>query len=124
MGTGQKLRIAGIPLSDLPRSLQFIVCCYGTFLFYLLYGYIQEWIFTVEGLKPHGWFLTFLQFGFYLLFGCIESLFQTDRQRKIPLKSYLLLAGLTVTTMGLSNASLGYLNYPTQVQYMYRCMYK
>ena len=34
---------------------------------------------------------------------------------RIPLKSYLLLALLTVGTMGLSNTSLGYLNYPTQV---------
>ena len=101
----------------------------------------QEWIFSVEGLKPHGWYLTFLQFGFYLIFGCIESLFQSDRQRKcvrwstcvlvmpdftlfdsrIPLKSYLLLAGLTVSTMGLSNASLGHLNYPTQVYVQIAC---
>jgi len=34
---------------------------------------------------------------------------------RIPMKSYLLLAFLTVSTMGLSNTSLGYLNYPTQV---------
>jgi adenosine 3'-phospho 5'-phosphosulfate transporter B3 len=34
---------------------------------------------------------------------------------RIPLKTYALLAFLTVSTMGLSNSSLGYLNYPTQV---------
>ena len=38
---------------------------------------------------------------------------------RIPLKTYLLLAALTVGTMGLSNSSLGYLNYPTQV--MFKC---
>ena len=32
---------------------------------------------------------------------------------------YLLLALLTVGTMGFSNASLGYLNYPTQV--IFKC---
>ena len=35
---------------------------------------------------------------------------------RIPLKTYSLLAFLTVATMGLSNTSLSYLNYPTQVQ--------
>ena len=34
---------------------------------------------------------------------------------RIPFRVYILLAFLTVSTMGLSNTSLGYLNYPTQV---------
>jgi len=38
---------------------------------------------------------------------------------RIPFKTYLLLAFLTVATMGLSNSSLGYLNYPTQV--IFKC---
>ena len=36
--------------------------------------------------------------------------------RKVPLRTYTLLAITTVATMGFSNASLGYLNYPTQVR--------
>ena len=36
-------------------------------------------------------------------------------RRRIPLKTYLLLAVVSITTMSLSNASLGYLNYPIQV---------
>ena len=35
---------------------------------------------------------------------------------RVPLKTYAFLAFLTVATMGLSNTSLGYLNYPTQVR--------
>lgn len=38
---------------------------------------------------------------------------------RIPLKTYVLLALLTVGTMGFSNASLGHLNYPTQV--IFKC---
>ena len=38
---------------------------------------------------------------------------------RVPLKMYFLIAFLTVSTMGLSNASLGYLNYPTQV--IFKC---
>ena len=37
-------------------------------------------------------------------------------ERKVPLRTYTLLALTTVATMGFSNASLGYLNYPTQVR--------
>ena len=37
----------------------------------------------------------------------------------MPLKYYILLSFLTVGTMGFSNASLGYLNYPTQV--IFKC---
>lgn len=38
---------------------------------------------------------------------------------RIPIQTYFLLALLTLGTMGLSNASLGYLNYPTQV--IFKC---
>lgn len=38
---------------------------------------------------------------------------------RIPGKTYMLIAFLTVGTMGLSNTSLGYLNYPTQV--IFKC---
>ena len=38
---------------------------------------------------------------------------------RIPLNMYVLLAFLTVATMGLSNTSVGYLNYPTQV--IFKC---
>ena len=37
----------------------------------------------------------------------------------IPFKTYLILAFLTLGTMGFSNSSLGYLNYPTQV--IFKC---
>ena len=39
-----------------------------------------------------------------------------QEERKVPLRTYTLLAITTVATMGFSNASLGYLNYPTQVK--------
>ncbi|XP_062506611.1 adenosine 3'-phospho 5'-phosphosulfate transporter 2-like [Corticium candelabrum] len=114
---GREEKRTDVPVTGpyVSRTLQFVIYCSGTFVFYLLYGYVQEWIFRIEGLKQHGWYLTLVQFGFYLLFGNLEKLFRSGSERRIPLKSYLLLAALTVSTMGLSNASLGHLNYPTQV---------
>ena len=38
-----------------------------------------------------------------------------NQTRHIPMKTYAFLAVVTLTTMSLSNASLGYLNYPIQV---------
>lgn len=43
---------------------------------------------------------------------------------RIPLQTYALLAFLTVSTMGLSNTSLGYLNYPTQVSQLSSSMHE
>ncbi|XP_074637428.1 adenosine 3'-phospho 5'-phosphosulfate transporter 2-like isoform X2 [Acropora palmata] len=79
---------------------------------------LHEWIFRT-GMKQFGWFLTLVQFGFYSVFGIVETSFKNDKSRKIPLKTYSLLAFLTVATMGLSNTSLKYLNYPTQV--IFKC---
>ncbi|OXA64132.1 hypothetical protein Fcan01_01908 [Folsomia candida] len=100
-------------------TTQFIICSIGVFIFFILYGYFQELIFTLQDFKPYGWYLTFVQFIFYSIFGLIETQIRNDRHRKIPLKTYALLALLTVGTMGFSNASLGHLNYPTQV--IFKC---
>lgn len=106
-------------LTFIPRAWQFIILTTLTFAFYLVYGYMQELIFRLEGFKSFGWYLTLIQFFYYTIFGIAELQFMEDKQRRIPLKMYLLLAFLTVATMGLSNTSVGYLNYPTQV--IFKC---
>ncbi|KAH0617935.1 hypothetical protein JD844_016709 [Phrynosoma platyrhinos] len=118
--------VLGINLSKFNKATQFFICVSGIFLFYLIYGYLQELIFSIEGFKPFGWYLTLVQFGFYSIFGLIElQLIQDKRRRasfifsRIPGKTYMIIAFLTVGTMGLSNTSLGYLNYPTQV--IFKC---
>jgi adenosine 3'-phospho 5'-phosphosulfate transporter B3 len=106
-------------LSVFSRSGLFIVLTTITFAFFLIYGYLQELLFQLPGFDQFSWFLTLVQFFFYALFAFGESVMRNERQRKIPIKSYLLIAFLTVATMGLSNGSLPYLNYPTQV--MFKC---
>ncbi|XP_065843398.1 adenosine 3'-phospho 5'-phosphosulfate transporter 2-like isoform X2 [Oscarella lobularis] len=117
--TNELLVVLGIPVYKLSPLGQFLTLCSGILSFYLLYGYVQEWIFRTEGLKPFGLYLTLVQFGFYTIFGSVEFRMREDATRRIPLRTYTLLAFLTVSTMGLSNASLGYLNYPTQV--IFKC---
>lgn len=118
-----RLKIFCFDITNLSKTAQFLWCCAGVFVLYLIYGYLQELIFTLEGFKPYGWFLTLIQFGYYTVFGFLERRITADvaswRNRTIPMKTYLLLALLTLGTMGLSNSSLGYLNYPTQV--IFKC---
>ena len=91
---------------------------------------VQELIFSLPGFTGYGWYLTLIQFGYYSVFGKIEMSIRgearwcktlqeneplTALSRRVPLRTYTLLAVTTVATMGFSNASLGYLNYPTQV---------
>ncbi|XP_012590254.1 PREDICTED: adenosine 3'-phospho 5'-phosphosulfate transporter 2 isoform X2 [Condylura cristata] len=111
--------VLGINLSKFNKLTQFFICVAGVFVFYLIYGYLQELIFSMEGFKPYGWYLTLMQFAFYSIFGLIELQLTQDKRRRIPGKTYMIIAFLTVGTMGLSNTSLGYLNYPTQV--IFKC---
>lgn len=111
--------VLGVNLSRFKKLTQFLICVAGVFVFYLIYGYLQELIFSMEGFKPYGWYLTLVQFAFYSVFGLIELQLTQDKRRRIPGKTYMIIAFLTVGTMGLSNTSLGYLNYPTQV--IFKC---
>ncbi|XP_054290442.1 adenosine 3'-phospho 5'-phosphosulfate transporter 2-like [Macrosteles quadrilineatus] len=115
----QAIRVLYYDISKYSSTNQFFICCAGVFAFYLIYGYLQELIFTLEGFKPYGWYLTLVQFAFYTIFGFAESNLNGDTTRHIPMKNYMLLALLTLGTMGFSNSSLGYLNYPTQV--IFKC---
>lgn len=115
------MKIYCFDLTHCSSQTQFLFCCAGIFVLYLLYGYLQELIFTLDGFKPYGWILTLIQFGYYTVFGYVERLLTdaSGQKRRIPMKTYMLLAFLTLGTMGLSNSSLGYLNYPTQV--IFKC---
>lgn len=105
----------GITLDNFNYSTQLCICVAAIFSLYIGYGYCQEWIFQDEKLKQAGIFVTLIQFFFYTIFGLLEKSCSRIVGRKTPMSSYYILSLLTIATMGLSNASLGYLNYPTQV---------
>lgn len=68
-----KVRLLCLDLSHFSQTVQFLTCSAAVFVFFLLYGYMQELIFTLEGFQPYGWFLTLVQFGFYSIFGLVEK---------------------------------------------------
>ncbi|XP_055376963.1 adenosine 3'-phospho 5'-phosphosulfate transporter 2 [Condylostylus longicornis] len=117
----EKLQVLCFDMTYYNKRTQFLLCTLGVFGLYIIYGYLQELIFSLEEFKPYGWFLTLIQFLYYIIFAVIERRIDGTYQqnRHIPMKTYVLLAALTLGTMGLSNSSLGYLNYPTQV--IFKC---
>lgn len=108
-----------ISLDSFSTLTQFVICTVGVLLVFVPYGYTQELIFHVEGFKPYGFYLTFIQFVLCSLFAFVERKMRMERGRTAPMRTHLILSVLTVGTIGLSNASLGYLNYPTQV--LFKC---
>lgn len=106
-------------VSKFHQSTQFLIISVAIFVFFVLYGYMQELIFTLEGFKPFGWYLTLMQFAYYTIFGMLEKVAKREGSRRMPMTVYFLLALLTLGTIGLSNSSLQYLNYPTQV--IFKC---
>lgn len=113
----EKIDFLWFDLSHYGQSTQFVLLTTLTFVFFLLYGFLQELIYELEGFERFPWFLTLVQFFLYACFASVERKVRNDIHRKIPLTTYLLLAFLTVATMGLSNASVPHLNYPTQGKY-------
>ncbi|CAF1076076.1 unnamed protein product [Adineta ricciae] len=107
--------------SSLPNQypLRFLGLCAQVFVYYLGYGYLQELIFTLKGFSETAWFLTCYQFLVYSVLSFRHIGFVGLSQRRASFRSYIILAMLTLSTMGLSNYSVGYLNYPTQV--MFKC---
>ncbi|KAF5273234.1 hypothetical protein FQA39_LY07565 [Lamprigera yunnana] len=114
-----KIEILFFDVSKLNQNTQFIICTVTIFIFFILYGYMQELIFTLDGFKPFGWYLTLIQFACYTAFGLVEKTVKHEMKRRMPMMIYFLLALLTLGTIGFSNSSLQYLNYPTQV--IFKC---
>eukprot|EP00039_Didymoeca_costata_P014967 m.247612 g.247612 ORF g.247612 m.247612 type:complete len:228 (+) comp16128_c0_seq10:1518-2201(+) len=96
------------------KAPPFLFLAGGVFTLFLLYGYMQELLFS-KGLKPYGFFITFVQFIVYSMLSTAEIKYRNIKLSRVNLKSYVVVALLTVGTMALSNASLSYLSYPVQV---------
>ncbi len=72
-------------LARLPRPLQFIALTIITFIFFLLYGYMQELLYQLPGFADYSWYLTLIQFLMYSCFAYIEIFIRKDLKRKLEL---------------------------------------
>ncbi|KAG6450556.1 adenosine 3'-phospho 5'-phosphosulfate transporter 2 [Manduca sexta] len=110
-----QINILCLDLTPFSRLTQFICCSVFVFVFYLAYGYFLELIFSKPEVKPVSLYITLVQFLMTMLLSYGEALIRNPIKRKVPLKTYALLAALTLGTMSFSNLALSYLNYPTQL---------
>ncbi|KAI1729964.1 UAA transporter family domain-containing protein [Ditylenchus destructor] len=94
--TQHPVTILGINITHWPKLAQFTALCVAVFVFYLAYGYMQELIFRLPGIKPFGWYLTLIQFIVYSGLSVAELKVTTGIVRRIPWKIYLQIAFYTV----------------------------
>ncbi|XP_013140088.1 PREDICTED: adenosine 3'-phospho 5'-phosphosulfate transporter 2 [Papilio polytes] len=110
-----EINILCFNITPYSQLVQFMCCSAFVFVCYLAYGYFLELIFSKAEVKPVSLYITFVQFLITMLLSYVESLIRNPIKRKVPLKTYAVLAALTLGTMSLSNLALSYLNYPTQL---------
>ncbi|KAH8868795.1 Adenosine 3'-phospho 5'-phosphosulfate transporter 2 [Schistosoma japonicum] len=111
--------ICGFNMSSLAPKWKFSISVAGIFILYICFGALQEAIFSANDLRSYSPFLTLYQFGIY----SILSLFELRAQGYLLFNSwthlYAVVAVLTLGSIAFSNASVGFLNYPTQV--IFKC---
>ncbi|XP_034831489.1 adenosine 3'-phospho 5'-phosphosulfate transporter 2 [Maniola hyperantus] len=110
-----EINILCLDITSFSPLLQFAVCSVFVFICYLAYGYFLELIFSVPEVKPVSLYITLIQFLITMSLSYVESLIRNPIKRKVPIRTYAILAALTLGTMAFSNLALSYLNYPTQL---------
>ncbi|GAM18222.1 hypothetical protein SAMD00019534_013970 [Acytostelium subglobosum LB1] len=108
--------------SVLSKELVFIICVAGIYVFYLLYGFCQEKLSIVrynpddkEKLGNYTAFLLALQSLVNYLSAKTIQLVSKERVDMTPAIQYIYTSVLIVASTFLSNKSISYISYPTQV---------
>ncbi|CDQ85438.1 unnamed protein product [Oncorhynchus mykiss] len=112
----EELRVLGINLSSFNTATQFGICTAGIFFFHLLYGYLQELIFSMEGFKPFGWYPCTVWVLLPVWTGGIAAhTGQTEKNTREDVHDYSISNGGDHGPV----KHLGYMNYPTRV--IFKC---
>jgi solute carrier family 35 (adenosine 3'-phospho 5'-phosphosulfate transporter), member B3 len=98
--------------------MQFMVLSGGVFVFFLAVGYVEEYTFRRLPKFKYGWYLTFFELANFAIFASVERLIvyqETPFLHNAPIHYHMGVAVAMTIARGLTNVSLQYLNYPTQV---------
>ena len=117
------LRFLCFNLSPLRPATRFLLLSTGIFLFFMLNSYLEEYIFRVLPRFEYGWYITAFELTLFATFASVERAVSGEGgaglagmlSRKAPVRSHLAVAVAMTASRGLTNVSLQYLNYPTQV---------
>ncbi|CAF2019230.1 unnamed protein product [Rotaria magnacalcarata] len=109
----------GINLSGYSRLVQFLATSTAVLVFHVLQGYIQELILQLKSLRAYPNYFTLVYFVCFTCLAYFERLIfeRTKKRRKAPIHTYAIIALFTIATMGLSNAAVMRLNYPTHMMF-------
>ncbi|CAF1204213.1 unnamed protein product [Rotaria sp. Silwood1] len=109
----------GVDLSGYSRLIQFLLTSTAVLIFHVLQGYIQELILQLKSLRLYPNYFTLVYFICFTCLAYLERLIfeRTIKRRKAPIPTYALIALFTLGTMGLSNAAVMRLNYPTHMMF-------
>ncbi|XP_040989048.1 UDP-galactose/UDP-glucose transporter 2-like [Juglans microcarpa x Juglans regia] len=110
----QTRSLFGISLSDRPIWLQFRICSSGFFFGYLVNGICEEFVYNRLQFN-YGWYFTFVQGFVYLILIYLQG-FTTKKMVK-PWRTYVKLSVALMGSHGLTNGSLAFLNYPSQIMF-------
>jgi len=112
---GHLFRSTTASFEQLTPNLQFAVLVFGVFLFFGTHNYLQEAIMSVEGFS-YGVMLGYFEVLGVAVCSFVERRYIVkERGRQAPLSAYPLLTLCLLSSSGLSNISLNYINFPTKV---------
>lgn len=110
-------------ISEWPQTAQLVSLSAGVFFFFMLNGVVEEYVFTsLPERFDYGWYLTLFELLSFSGFAVVQRA-ATDEgagrggvlAREADYSSHLWVALAMTASRGLTNVSLEYLNYPTQV---------
>ena len=105
-------------LSRLSPYARFVVLTVGVSFFFLLNSWVEEYTFKQLPKFQFGWYLTFFELLCFSVFACLERLFVSHEpilSHTAPLSRHGIVAAAMTASRGLTNVSLQFLNYPTQI---------
>ncbi|CAH8638113.1 unnamed protein product [Schistosoma intercalatum] len=119
MPKNNEIYVCGFNMSSLSPNWKLGVSIAGIFTLYICFGALQEAIFSANDLRSYSPFLTLYQFGIYSVLSFLELRAHGYLLFNPWIHLYAIVAVLTLGSIAFSNASVGFLNYPTQV--IFKC---
>jgi len=102
-------------IDSLPKSVQLVLLTVGMFVFFGAHNLLQEAFIKLPGFE-FGVMLGYMEVIGVSMGSYIERTYVAkETERKAPLSAYPLLSFCLLTSAGLSNMSLNYINFPTKV---------
>eukprot|EP01083_Nonionella_stella_P015899 44474_1 len=110
--------VLGVDLTSWTPASQFSVLSLAVCVLFMTCGWIEEKVFkTYPGFK-FGWYLTTFELFEFSVFACLERKMNGAKNvlsMKAPARHHLYVGAAMTGARGLTNMSLQFLNYPTQV---------